>query len=982
MAERLHPGVFVEEVPSEVRPIEGVGTSTAAFVGIAEKGPIDNAVFITNWTEYRTRFGSFIKEGDLAYAVYHFFLNGGKKCYVIRVNHGTADSAFTLLKSDQGVDTLRVEAASPGTWGNKLQVSILPGTIDPEREFSMKVWDNKELVEQYQDLSMIDDSDNYVERVINRTSNYIKVEDQDLSDRATFRGTIDLTNGVNLLNVKYINLQIDDIGPFDINCAEPEYVINPEKVTRSEIIEKINTVFEKEVAFEIDESDHQYIELRSPSTGAGSQIIFEESGIPDLDATEDIFGVVEYSWVVTQKEGGETIVKVHGVVSPALPQTGELKIALADAPDYTSIVITGVEDLAALINLINDPQYFPQRLATSNGTHLWLHANEDIRIKKSVLTNELFGEALYSIAEYGSAGTAAEFVGTEDLASLNLSENKMLNLKIDNYPVMQIDLNAGIDLDGVIETINTYFKDSTHSRKNIAKKQSGSGSALVLTITSPTKGEDSRVVVSYSGEKDAGVILFGTKISNFAGDYEFIAEEYENLPARIIGREIDSVVTFPGDKTHIRFSANDSFSKDVDFGAGNLNPLEIAAKINSEFKDIAWIDYSVTGKAKVALESPIRGANSKLYFSIPLDLNLVHQISLHALDLLFDVSEMGEQVATPNYIKTILPPNNRPQLTINLIDDTDIPKYLTGGTQDHENVDDTDILQRGLPALDTIDDVNLICIPGNIVKSEKGSVNVLIGGMAYCESRSLQDCFFIADIPQDKRTPKQAQSFIKDDLPKKSDYAAIYYPWVKVSDPIGTSKNEREIPPSGLVAGMYAKIDATRGVWKAPAGTESNLSGALALSYKSNDSEHDLLNPFGINCIRQFPGSGIVIWGSRTLGLKSKPEWKYIPVRRMAIFLRVSIYNGIQWAVFEPNDEDLWASLRLNIGSFMMRLFRQGAFQGDTPSKAFFVKCDAETTTQADIDAGTVNILVGFAPLKPAEFVVVKISQKAGQSAM
>jgi phage tail sheath protein FI len=134
-----------------------------------------------------------------------------------------------------------------------------------------------------------------------------------------------------------------------------------------------------------------------------------------------------------------------------------------------------------------------------------------------------------------------------------------------------------------------------------------------------------------------------------------------------------------------------------------------------------------------------------------------------------------------------------------------------------------------------------------------------------------------------------------------------------------------------------------------------------------------------INVIRQFAGSGIVLWGARTV--TSDPAWNYIPVRRMAIFLRVSIYRGIQWAVFEPNDEDLWSSLRLNIGSFMMNLFRQGAFQGATPAQAFFVKCDNETTTQSEIDAGIVNVLVGFAPLRPAEFVVVKISQKVGQTA-
>jgi phage tail sheath protein FI len=178
---------------------------------------------------------------------------------------------------------------------------------------------------------------------------------------------------------------------------------------------------------------------------------------------------------------------------------------------------------------------------------------------------------------------------------------------------------------------------------------------------------------------------------------------------------------------------------------------------------------------------------------------------------------------------------------------------------------------------------------------------------------------------------------------------------------------------------LYAKTDAQRGVWKAPAGTGVALGGAVGLKVNFTDVQQGNLNPMNINVIRQFAASGIVLWGARTI--TSDPEWTYIPVRRMAIFLRVSIYRGIQWAVFEPNDEDLWAALRLNINSFMMTLFRQGAFQGSTPSQAFFVKCDSETTPQDDINLGIVNVLVGFAPLKPAEFVVVKISQMAGQAA-
>jgi len=275
--------------------------------------------------------------------------------------------------------------------------------------------------------------------------------------------------------------------------------------------------------------------------------------------------------------------------------------------------------------------------------------------------------------------------------------------------------------------------------------------------------------------------------------------------------------------------------------------------------------------------------------------------------------------------------------------------------------------------LDPIEDVSLICVPGI------GSPTVVGAGMNYCANRVLSDCFFIGDMSQDTDTTEEAREF-RNAISPPNSYGAVYLPWVKMLDPTGRSAEPILVPPSGFVAGLFAKTDAQRGVWKAPAGIAAALGGAMGLAVNFTDLQQGNLNPINVNVIRQFAGSGTVVWGARTITSTSDPEWQYIPVRRMAILLRVSIYNGIQWAVFEPNDEPLWSQLRLNIGSFMMNLFRQGAFQGSTPSQAFFVKCDSETTTQDDINNGRVNMLIGFAPLKPAEFIVVKISQKAGQA--
>ncbi|MEU9608455.1 phage tail sheath C-terminal domain-containing protein [Streptomyces sp. NPDC048057] len=210
--------------------------------------------------------------------------------------------------------------------------------------------------------------------------------------------------------------------------------------------------------------------------------------------------------------------------------------------------------------------------------------------------------------------------------------------------------------------------------------------------------------------------------------------------------------------------------------------------------------------------------------------------------------------------------------------------------------------------------------------------------------------------------------------------AAVYYPRLLSPDPL-LDGALRPFPPCGVMAGVLARTDVQRGVWKAPAGTDASLSGVSELEVPLTDLEIGRLNPVGVNCLRRLPAAGPVAWGARTLNGADRlaSEWKYLPVRRLALFIEESLFRGTQWVVFEPNDEPLWASIRLNVGAFMNSLFRAGAFQGRTPQDAYLVKCDKDTNPQNDIDRGIVNIQVGFAPLKPAEFVIVHIQQLAGQ---
>jgi len=279
----------------------------------------------------------------------------------------------------------------------------------------------------------------------------------------------------------------------------------------------------------------------------------------------------------------------------------------------------------------------------------------------------------------------------------------------------------------------------------------------------------------------------------------------------------------------------------------------------------------------------------------------------------------------------------------------------------------------GIYLLDHVDLFNLLVVPGEFTPATLASLE------SYCVDHRaflIADCDPNASLNTLKSGPDSQLSGVD------GTNAAFYFPWVTAPDPLSQNLPS-QFPPSGFVAGIYARTDGTRGVWKAPAGTEATLTGATGVVVPLNDKENGVLNPQAINCIRNFNVYGTIIWGARTLQGNDEigSEWKYIPVRRTALFIEESLFRALKWVVFEPNDAPLWAEIRLNVGSFMQNLFRQGAFQGQTPADAYFVKCDNETTTQNDINLGVVNIVVGFAPLKPAEFVVIQIQQMAGQIA-
>ncbi|MFI1887841.1 phage tail sheath family protein [Streptomyces jumonjinensis] len=280
--------------------------------------------------------------------------------------------------------------------------------------------------------------------------------------------------------------------------------------------------------------------------------------------------------------------------------------------------------------------------------------------------------------------------------------------------------------------------------------------------------------------------------------------------------------------------------------------------------------------------------------------------------------------------------------------------------------------RTGFAGLEAIDEVTMVAVPDLMSAYQRGDIDaegvktVQLAVISHCEQ--MGDRVAVLDAPPGMNA-QRVRAWRNDDAGFDSRYATVYYPWLKVFDP-ATGRNTL-VPPSGHVAGVWARSDSERGVHKAPA--NEVIRGAVDLEIRLSKGEQDLLNPIGVNCVRAFPGRGIRIWGARTLS--SDPAWRYLNVRRLFNYLEESILLGTQWVVFEPNDDRLWSSIRRNVIAFLTEEWRRGALFGRTAEEAFYVKCDRDNNPQESIDLGQVVCEIGVAPVKPAEFVVFRLAQ-------
>lgn len=519
-----------------------------------------------------------------------------------------------------------------------------------------------------------------------------------------------------------------------------------------------------------------------------------------------------------------------------------------------------------------------------------------------------------------------------------------------------------------------------------AKSKIMAGGVTLEAVSEGTWGSNLRASLDTEGiSNDTALTLGVTKNDLFnltireAGPGG-VTEHFLNLTVKESARRIDRVLTSESNLARWEgdFDTNKISTISTNLSALNSAENELAdAKMKLQEKLMAGGDATNEKKAVENAQEKVNEARKKVTDAVSLAENELAAAKIKLQDKLVAggdaTNEKGAVVAAQTKVD-------------------DEKKKMTEAVSDGQHLKASDFLplnaetdKKGLYALEKADLFNLLCIPP--YKTSDGlkfdvDTPVITMATAYCEKRR---AMLLIDAPSgwdSKDKAKTAFTAPNEDFPGvRSRNAAIFFPRVKQPNPLREDRFE-EFAPCGAIAGVFARTDTSRGIWKAPAGLEASLAGVPQLEVNLTDAENGELNTLGLNCLRTFAVGGRVVWGSRTLRGADQlaDEYKYIPVRRLALYIEESLYRGTQGVVFEPNDAPLWAQIRLNVGSFMHNLFRQGAFQGSTPREAYFVKCDQETTTQNDINLGIVNIVVGFAPLKPAEFVIIKIQQMAGQT--
>jgi phage tail sheath protein FI len=964
MASFTYPGVYIEELSSGVHTITGVATSIAAFAGWAPQGPVTEATLVESWPEYETTFGGFDSRSYLGYAVYQFFANGGTKAYIVRLvwdgtlmpGSGPAACA-TAVAAGVGYASTQIVASSgsvvspPATLyvGTPVlqSITITPGNLPPIP-----------LGGAIQFLATGNNSD----------------------------GTHPPLAGLNWESSNATALPITSTG---LATANQPGTFTISAIDSTGTISATLTVVVSSVGL----SGITVTPATVTLTAGQSQQMTATANYMD-GTTQDVTALA--TWV-----------GAFSTTTPGLfigTGSGSVKATWAGV---TSAGVNFSVGPKALVSMIITPSS-PTLTAPQTANFAVIPIYSDGSNAPSVTPTWQTDKA--AVATFAGATVTANTPGSTTITATSgsVSVSTTLNVTaaaLNSIVVTPVSASIAAGQSQQLKALGVYADGSTADLTGtVAWATSGPQSADVTfpfnnAVLPSVPGLAQGVTPTPAGSP----VTVNAAWQGVTGTAHISVTNPVLVKIAVIPQ---SATVLPGQSQ--LFTATPTYSD------GSTSPLPAITWTPSN-TSVATINNSGSARAQSTIGGSLTlwannpgvwGNTLRVSISVPNpnpsgSFNLLVQqvTATGSIKTLESFTNLSVVTTDPNYVVnvvdndsnyiTFIPPGaSTPLAPTAAPSATAAPVPLTGGADGAVLTPATDqnfelvLLNapQGVFLLDRVDIFNLLCVPG---ESDGPTISNL---QAYCVSKR---AFYIVDAPRlTTHAALNATGPVGTNggniTGANAKNSAYYFPWVLAPDPL--FKNRPTLfPPCGFVAGIYARTDANSppdGVWKAPAGIDASLTGDSGLQYVLTDQENGDLNVRAINCLRHFKVYGDVVWGARTLlgNDQAGSEWKYVPIRRTALYIESSLYDGTKWAVFEPNDEKLWSELRLNIGAFMQMLFQKGAFQGTTPQQAYFVKCDAENNPQPSINLGVVNILVGFAPLFPAEFVVIQIQQMAGQT--
>ncbi|QGZ59470.1 Ig-like domain-containing protein [Paraburkholderia acidiphila] len=990
MSTLTYPGVYIEEIPSGVHTITGVATSIAAFVGWAPQGPVNAATLVQSWAGYAAVFGGLDARSQLGYCVSQFFLNGGTQCYIVRlVWDGTLPAASgapapcaTAFSNSIGYP----EATVTATIGNVSGAITLGIGAPPLTAIAVE----PNLPAGYTPpLTVLPPPmPTGATMTLSALPTYA-----DNSQQPALGGVKWTSLPAGMVSIAGNVVTAMNSGNGTVTATDASGV-----VSGTLAIQVVNTLFSK-------------LAINAP----GGSLKVAPGETLALSATGEYGGVTQD--LTAQVGWGPPQCFLS-------PQSPGLFTAPINAVQGTTVQVNavlpwsapgGTAPASATITIappaVLSPAIYPQNATTvpsGPAIQFAVYGYESSKPTELVALPQADWPITSSDGTVASVATATGVVTPGNAGSATLTATSTANPLVTLTTTLTV--SAAPKLSGISVSPASVSVPQNETQQMTATGLYSDGSTADLTNI---------VTWSVTPAGTAGITVTGLLTGSSPGTAVVTAKwptvpDSAGIPVTVTLRELESIaVTTPAVPPWLKPGQPVQLTATPTYSDGPGASVSTSATWSVSPPQFAQaLGGNVVANAAGA-PLTLFAANPGVWGNT-LMVGVTLQPNNSNFNLIVQRSASNGRVTTlESFLNLSVVPTD-PRYVVNVIDNTSnyitfvspvsgaivaptgtpaaTPPVPLGGGADgavltpatdanFENV----LLNTpsgGIGLLDTVDIFNLLCVPG---ETDTATISQL---QAYCNKKR---ALYIVDAP-----PLATESALQAQGPlgtapggtlqggitgTYASNSAYYFPWVSAPDPLSPG-NSKLSPPCGFVAGIYAATDATRGVWKAPAGISAGLTGQSGLQYVLTDDQNGSLNPQAINCLRLFRVYGEVVWGARTLAGNDQAgsEWKYVPVRRLALFLESSLYEGTQWVIFEPNDEKLWGQIRLNIGSFMQWLFLQGAFAGTTPQEAYFVKCDEDINTDANIALGIVTVQVGFAPLNPAEFLVIEIQQINNQS--